>query len=108
MNRMHSIRRVAVTLAGLAGALLAFCAGSVPVLASTLAPLGGDPHGHPGRPLPPVWDKHPPLPAHTMATGGMPGWQVLVLAAGAVVLAALTVIVYRKRTARRRVTVSAA
>ena len=63
------------------------------------------------RPEPVGWNKHPPLSthAHALVTGGMPGWQIALIAAGAVLLAgALAVTVYRMRTARRRVTVSAA
>jgi hypothetical protein len=66
--------------------------------------------GQPPHP-PPGWYKHPPLPAHahTAAAGGMPGWQVTLIAAAAVLLAAaLAVIVYRIRGARRRVTASTA
>jgi hypothetical protein len=130
MNRIHIIGRLGVILAGLAGSLLAFWAGTGP--AAFAASLGGDPRGHPGLPYrrsglpyhhpghlvlatppprPPGWNKHPPLPAHahTLVTGGMPGWQIALIAAGAALLAAaLTVIAYRMRTARRRVTVSAA
>jgi hypothetical protein len=120
MNRFHTIGRLAVILAGLAGSLLAFIAGPGP--AAFAAPLGGDPHGHPGMPYgypalaspppgPPGWNKHLPLPvhAHTLATGGMPGWQIALIVAGAALLgAALAVLVYRTRTVRRRVTISAA
>jgi hypothetical protein len=41
--------------------------------------------------------------------GGMPGWQIALIVAGAALAAAgLAVIVYRMRAARRRVSVSAA
>jgi hypothetical protein len=131
MNRIHMIiGRLAVILGGLTGALLAFWSGMGP--AAMAASLGGDPRGHPGLryhqsglpyphpghrglasppPGPPGWNKHPPLPAHahTLVTGGMPGWQITLIAVGAALLAAaLAVTAYRMRTARRRVTVSAA
>jgi hypothetical protein len=64
--------------------------------------------GQPPHP-PPGWNKHPPLPAHThtAAAGGMPGWQITLIAAAAVLLAAaLAVTVYRIRAARRHVTAS--
>jgi len=116
INSFHTIGRLGIILAGLTGALAAFSAGAVPAaLARAAAPPRGDPSGYPElaspRPEPPGWNKHPPLPApaHTMVTGGMPGWQIALIAAGAALLvAALAVIVYRARAARRRATVSAA
>jgi len=112
MNPFHTIGRLGVILAGLAGTLLAWCAGALPAaLAAVELPLGGDPHGRPGLSRPPGWNNHPPLPApaHSMVAGGMPGWQVALIAAGAALLgAALAVIVYRARAARRRASVSAA
>jgi hypothetical protein len=113
MNRFHTIRRLAVIATGLIGALLAFCAGAGPAAFASV--LGGDPHGRPGlaspRPEPAGWDKHPPLSthAHALVTGGMPGWQIALIVAGAALLAgALAVTVYRMRAARRRVTVRTA
>ena len=112
MNRFHTIRRLAVVLTGLTGALLAFCAGTAPAAFASV--LGGDPHGRPGlaspRPEPPGWNKQPPLPthAHVLVASGMPGWQIALIAAGAALLAAaLAVTAYRMRAARQRVTVSA-
>jgi len=111
MNRFRIARRLAVIVAGLAGALVGLGAAAVPAaFAATMLPLGGDPHGRPGlarlRPAPP----HPALPAHAHAVvaGGISGWQIALIAAGAALLsAALTMICYRVRDARRRVTVSA-
>jgi|SRR6516164_9366272 hypothetical protein len=128
MNRLHTIVRFGVILAGLAGALLAWCAGAVPAaLAAAELPQGGAAHGRPGcpapsagtstRPCPPRlpgpvgWNKHPPLPApaHGLVTGGMPGWQVTLIAAGAALLAApLVMIAYRARATRRRAAVTTA
>jgi hypothetical protein len=92
---MNRIRRLCRTLASLprrAGALLASAAAAPAVLA--VAP-----------PLPPGWNKHPslplghihqpvhqapvPVPVHTVVIGGMPGWQITLIAAG-------------RRAARRR------
>jgi hypothetical protein len=130
MNRFHIIGRLAAILAGLAGALVAFWAATASAAsAAVVAPVGGDPHGHLGLPYhrsglpyhhpgparpppgPPGWNKHPPLPvqAHALVNGGMPGWQITLIAVGAALLAAaLAVTAYRMRAARRRVTVSAA
>jgi hypothetical protein len=106
MKRFHIIGRLAVILAGLTGAVLALSAG-----AAQAALVGGGAHGHPLRPEPPGWYKHPPLPvhAHTAVTGGMPGWQIALIVAGAVLLiAALAVTVRVMRAARRRMTIRAA
>jgi hypothetical protein len=107
MNRIRHIRRLA---AALAGALLAF-AGAAPAALARSAPPRP-----PGRPvLPPGWNKHPPLPprhwtgtgylapAHTAVIGGMPGWQIALIAVGAALLAATAAVaVYRARAIWRR------
>ena len=102
---VNRIRCICHSLAGLprrAGVLLASAVAAPAVLAT--AP-----------PLPPGWNKHPPLPlghgvgpvvkvpGPTVVTGGMPGWQIALIAAGAALLAAvLAVIADRARAARRR------
>ena len=103
MNRIRHIHRVAAALTGLAGALLAF-AGAAP--AALARPAPPRPPGWP--PLPPGWNKHPPLPPrhisqiHTVVIGGMPGWQIALIAAGAALLAAAAaVLVYRAWAIRR-------
>ena len=66
-------------------------------------------------PLPPGWNQRPPMPleyifgpvvkvpGHTVVIGGMPGWQIALIAAGTGLLAAvLAVIADRARAARRR------
>jgi len=115
MNCFRMIRRLAVVVAGLAGTLLASCGAVPPAFAGVAVPLGGDPHGRPGltdpKAGPPGLNENPPLPAHAhaLATGGLPGWQMALIASGTVLLViAVAVIVYRTRAARRRVTVSAA
>jgi hypothetical protein len=121
MNRIRNIRRLAATLAGLAGALLAF-AGAAPAALARPAP-----------PLPPGWNKHPPLPyewwqllnhqplpyahltgpvykvpVHTVVIGGMPGWQITLIATGAALLAATAAVVVYRAWATRRNPVPAA
>jgi hypothetical protein len=47
----------------------------------------------------------PPAVTHTVITGGMPGWQITLIAAGAALLTALlAVLLDRARTARRHMT----
>jgi hypothetical protein len=126
MNPIRAIRRLACILAGLA---VAFAATAPAALASTSPgrtwPLSwADPplppgwNKHPPLPAgpgpvkyPPGWNKHPPLPAHAhaLATGGMPGWQISLIAAAATVLAAAVVVLLaRARAARRRAAASPA
>jgi len=110
MNPIRHVRRLAAALAGLAGALLAFAGAAPAALASPPPPR---PPGWP--PLPPGWNKHPPLPprhisqVHTIVIGGMPGWQIALIAVGAALLAATAaVLLDRVWGARRRVTPTAA
>jgi hypothetical protein len=69
------------------------------------------------RPFPPRapgWDKHPPLPPpragiHAVVAGGMPGWQVALIAIGAALLAAtVAVLLGRARAAHRKTITTAA
>jgi heme/copper-type cytochrome/quinol oxidase subunit 1 len=101
MKRFRIIGRLGTILAALAGIVVALGASVAPA-----ALAGGDPHGRAPR----GWHKHPPLPghAHAAVTGGMPGWQIALIVAGAALIAgALVVLIHRARAARR-VTVSAA
>ncbi len=111
MNPIHTLRRAAGILAGLASAALASMAAAPAALA------GPAPH-HSARPsvqFPPVlpagWYKHPslplPAPVHTAVTGGMPGWQITLIAVGAVLVGAVMLLA-RARTARRRAAASPA
>ena len=124
MNPIRYIRRLAAALAGLAGALLALGAGAPSAFARPWPPPnpGGGPAGSviPGH-LPPGWNKHPPLPVghvvgpvhkvpvQTVTAGGMPGWQIALIAIGAALLAATAaVLAYRAWTARCRPVTAAA
>ena len=105
MNPIRHVHRLAAALAGLAGALLAFAAAAPAALA--------DPPPH----LPPGWYKHPPLPpAHhslvpasvrTVVTGGMPGWQIALIAIAAALLAATVAVLADRAWTAHRKTVSA-
>jgi len=93
MNPIHTIRRLAYILGGLATAALAFAAAAPAALAIPPPP---DP-GQPGVVPPPA--------VHTVVTGGMAGWQITLIAAGAALLAAtLAVPLDRARASRRQTT----
>jgi hypothetical protein len=95
MNPIRRIRRFATVLAGLAAALAAF--GVPPALA--VRPPGP---GAPGVTTPPGTIT-PPVEVHTVVVGGMPGWQIALIAIVAGLLAAtLAVLVDRARTTRRK------
>ena len=92
MKRTRIVGRLACLLVTMAGAVLASTA-SVPAAFALEVPPGG------GGVDPTV---PPPPPLHTVVVGGMPGWQIALIAAGAAVLAAaLAVILDRARVARR-------
>ena len=68
------------------------------------------PAAHLALRFPPGWNKHPPLPAHahTLATSGLPGWQITFLVVIAVLPAAALAVTCRLRAARRRTSATAA
>lgn len=98
MNRIRGqprARRCTGVLAGLAAPLLA-AAATAPAALSSLP----DPVSH-------VYDSRAPTP--TIVVGGMPGWQISLIAIGTAVLAATAaVLLDRAREARRGVPASAA
>ena len=84
-------------LAALAAALVAFA--TTPAFATEDPPAGGGPAVAPQH-LPPV---------HAVIAGGMPGWQITLIAVGAALLtAAIAVLLDRARAARRRPVIAAA
>jgi hypothetical protein len=98
---MNNIRRPTVALAGLAGALLVYAAAAPAALAQPFPPRA------------PGWDKHPPPPQsagiHAVVAGGMPGWQIALIAIGAALLAAtVAVLADRAWTAHRKTNIAAA
>ena len=79
----------------------------------SVPPPGSGPPGISMLPEPPGSNKHPPLPpghvvgpvykipVSTVVVGGMPGWQIALIAIGAALLAAtVTALAYRAWTAR--------
>ncbi len=97
MNTIHRIRRLVSVLAASACALLALAMAS-PALAATMRV----PHYGPPASVAPA---QVPAQIHTVVLGGMPGWQIALIAAGTAVLATiLAVTADRARAARRHLT----
>ena len=93
---MNRIQRCLGVLAAVGGALLALAAAAPAALATPAPPDPG-----PAGIVPP--------PVHTVVTGGMPGWQIILIAASAALAAAVVaVLADRARAARRSVTAHAA
>ena len=113
MKPIRHIRRLAAALAGLACAWLGIAVAAPAAFAAVRVPppVAGPPsvtvlHHPPG------WNKHPPLPpghvtgpvyqVHTVAVGGMPGWQIALIAtATALIAATAAVLLDRARTRRK-------
>jgi hypothetical protein len=97
MNPLKHIRRFAAVLAGLAGALVAF--GATPAFAMHEPPPGSGS----GITTSPVGTTTPPVEVHTVVVGGMPGWQIALIAVVAALFAAtVAVLADRSRSARRK------
>jgi hypothetical protein len=103
MNPIRAILRLACPLAGVAATLAA----AVPAAPASASPGQARALAWADPPLPPGWDNHPSLPAHALVTGGMPGWQITLIAA-ATALAAAAVLLAWARAARRRAAASPA
>lgn len=98
MNLTRHIRRSAAVLAGLAGAVLAFAA---PAFAqSAMIPVSGG--GASGAQIP------VPVQVRTIVAGGMPGWQIALIAVGAALIAAALAVLATRMLASRRQAVTAA
>jgi hypothetical protein len=95
MNTIRRIHHLAAILAASACAVLVMAMAS-PAMAMTISL----PHPGPSVPQPQVSAQ-----VHTVAAGGMPGWQITLIAAGAAVLTALLAVAAdRAHAARRQVT----
>ena len=90
MNRCHALGRLAVIVTGQAGAVVVFA--TVPASAS---PRRARLLSWADPPLPPGWNKHPRLPdparVHAALVGGIPGWQLTLMAVTIVLLVATLV-----------------
>ncbi len=104
IRRIRRIRRIAAVLAGLAAGLVAF--GVTPAFARIVPPpdvpiiTGGLAPAPPVQPATTV--------TRTVLVGGMPGWQIALIAAGAALLAAAVAVLAYRALAGRRKTVTAA
>jgi hypothetical protein len=88
---MNRIRHLACVLGGL---ILAMLLGSSPAMADSLPPASWMD--------PPIW-LHPITRTHLVRVGGMPGWYIALIAAGAALIAAtLAVIAGRARAAHQQ------
>jgi hypothetical protein len=88
---MIRIRRILTAVATLTSALLAFTAASPAALAMRVPPPGGTAGPAPAPPQ-----------DYTIVAGGMPGWQIALIAAGAALAAAaVAVLLDRARAARK-------
>jgi hypothetical protein len=92
MNRIRYIRRIAAVLGGLAAALAA--------VGATPASARPDPDGLDA----PAAPAQIPVPVRAIVAGGMPGWQITLIAVGAALAAAaIAVLLDRALTSRRHV-----
>ena len=92
---MSCIRHLACVLGGF---ILAMLLGSSPAVADSLPPASWMD--------PPIW-LHPITRTHLVWAGGMPGWHITVIAAGAALIAGtLAVIVGRARAAHQQAAAS--
>jgi hypothetical protein len=90
---MNRIRRFAGVLVGLAGTMLAFGAAAPAAFAREVPTPGGIGTG-----------SAPPPVIHTVVVGGMPGWQIALIAAGAALAAATAAVLFVRARAGRLVT----
>jgi len=125
---MNRIQRCLAVLAGLGATLIVFAA-AAPAAFARLAGPGSAPAS--SRPLPPdawpqppAWFRQPhlppghihqpvhlppaPVPVHAFVSGGMPGWQITLIAASAALLAAALAVLLDRAWAARRSAASGA
>jgi hypothetical protein len=96
MNPVRHIRRIAAVLVGLAAAVLA----ATPAFARVEPDPGA---GYVAPTSVPA-----PIQYRTIVAGGMPGWQIALIAVGAALLAAVVAILADRARAARRPAVPAA
>jgi hypothetical protein len=99
MNRIRHIARLAAALAGLALTWLGLAA-AAPAAFAVNYPQPIDPGTGSG-----IYP--PPVQVHTVIVGGMPGWQIALIAAGAALLAAACAVLATRALATHRPAVTA-
>ena len=93
MRTIKSLSRLGVVLASLAVVAVSLASGAS--ASTTMIPLGGGGGAAPGA--------NPVTVVHTVVVGGMPGWQIALIAVmAALVTAFAAVLAERTRAARRR------
>ena len=105
MNPIRHIRRSAAALAGLAAALLV-ALGATPAFARVRP---DPPDAYPGHIVPTSVPASVPaqIQYHTIVAGGMPGWQIALIAVGAALLAATVAVLLDRRGRGTAVTAAA-
>jgi hypothetical protein len=104
MNPIRNVRRVAGVLAGLASVWLGLALTAPAAFAGTHpapGPAGYLTPGAPGFPVPPPGPA-PAVQVHTVVVGGMPGWQIALIATGAALLTAIAAVLADRAWASRR------
>ena len=89
------LRRITAALAAVTGGLLAWAATAPAASATILIP---DPGGASGT----VPATAPAAPVQVIAVGGMPGWQITLIAVAAALVAATAAVVLDRTRASRR------
>ena len=98
MNPIRIVRRLACMLTGLAATLAAAVMGAPAAFAATQP---SPPPGVLSRYEPVLVPHTVPAYTHAALTGGLAGWQIILIAVGAAILAAIVaVLLYRARAAR--------
>jgi hypothetical protein len=101
MSHIHRFRYVIGVVVTFACSMLGIALAAPAAFAMRLPASGGTSAAVSGQSA--------PIVAHTTPAGGMPGWEITLIAIGAAVLTAtLAVLMDRSRVAHRRVGVSAA
>ena len=109
IHRIHRLRRVAATLAGLALTWLGLAVAAPAAFARIIPPPGGMGFVPASAGLVTVPPSGAVTVTRTVVVGGMAGWQIALIAAGAALLAAaLAVLADRALAAHRKPALSAA